>query len=156
MGRGHHPPYHRSVLRPGPRRPARPGQRPTSLGDVRRLTGDYPEAILDLEEALGICRDLGDRPGEARALTSLGDVRRLTEDYPGALRDLEAALGICRDVGDRPGQASALTILGRVRKLTGDYPEAAQDLEEALGICWTSATSQVRPAHLPSWGGCGS
>ena len=52
----------------------RPGQASalTNLGDVRRLTGDYPGAARDLEEALGISRDLGDRLGQANALTTWG------------------------------------------------------------------------------------
>ena len=45
------------------------------LGDVRRLTGDYPAAAQDLEQALGIYRDLGDRLGQANALNDLGVVR---------------------------------------------------------------------------------
>ena len=74
-----------------------------NLGDVQRLTGDYPSAVRALEEALGIYRDLGDRLGEANALLGLGDVRSLTEDYrarpdltgpghlPGARRPLRRA-----------------------------------------------------------------
>jgi tetratricopeptide (TPR) repeat protein len=103
-----------------------------NLGIVRELTGDYPAATRDLNEALGIYRELGDRRGQASALTSLGNVRRLTDQFPAAARDLEEALGICRDLGDRSGQAYALNFLGIVRKLTGDYPEAARDLEESL------------------------
>ena len=45
----------------------------TDLGDVRRLTGDYPAAAQALEQALGIYRDLGDRLGQANALSDLGD-----------------------------------------------------------------------------------
>ena len=104
------------------------------LGVVRRLTGDYPGATRDLEEALGIYHDLGDRRGEASALTELGIVRHLTGDYPGAAEAHEAALGIYRDLGDRRGQAGALTELGLTRRQTGDYPGAAEALEAALGI----------------------
>ena len=71
------------------------------------MTGDWPGAVWDLEEALGISRDLGDRLGQAGAFTNLGNVRRLTGEYPGAARDLEEALGIYRDIGDRRGQANA-------------------------------------------------
>ncbi len=112
----------------------RPGQARalTELGDVRRLTGDYPGAARDLQEALGIYRDLGHQPGQADALTILGAVRWLTGDYPGAVRDLQEALGICRDLGHRPGQADALTDLGAVWRLTGDYPGAVRDLQEAV------------------------
>jgi tetratricopeptide (TPR) repeat protein len=101
---------------------------------VRRMTGDYPAAVRDLGEALGIYRDLGDRLGQANVLRILGDVRQLTGDYPGAVRDLEEALGISGDIGHRLGQAIALKNLGRVRRLTGDYPGAARDLDEAMGI----------------------
>ena len=106
----------------------------TNLGDVRRLTGDYPGAARDLQEALGIYPDLGDPPGQAGALIYLGKARRLTGDYPDAARDLQEALGIYRNLGDRPGQADALTYLGVVRLASGDYPGAARALEEALDI----------------------
>jgi len=107
------------------------------LGVVRRLTGDYPGAARDLEEALGIYRDLGDRLGQANALNDLGVVRYLTgDDYPGAAEVQEEALGIYRDLGDRLGQANALNDLGLTRRQTGDYPGAADaQEEEALGIC---------------------
>jgi tetratricopeptide repeat protein len=44
----------------------------TSLGNVRRLAGDYPGAARAREEALGIYRDLGDRGGEVGPSTRLG------------------------------------------------------------------------------------
>jgi tetratricopeptide (TPR) repeat protein/transcriptional regulator with XRE-family HTH domain len=101
------------------------------LGDVRRLTSDYPAAAQALEQALDIYRDLGDRRGQAGALLYLG---RMTGDYPAAARDLEVALSIHRDLGDRIGQANTLLRLGAVRRAMGDYPAAAQALERALGI----------------------
>ena len=106
----------------------------TDLGDIRRLTGDYPAAAQALEHSLGIYRDLDDRLGQANALTDLGEIRRLTGDYPAAAQPLEQALGIYRDLGDRLGQANALNYLGVVRWTMGDYPSAARDLEQALGI----------------------
>jgi tetratricopeptide (TPR) repeat protein len=105
----------------------------TGLGDMRRLTSDYPAAAHSLDQALGIYRDLGDRLGQARALHGLGDVRRPTGDFPAAAQALEQALGIYRDLGDRLGQANALNGLGVIRLTTGDYPAAAQVLEQALG-----------------------
>ena len=44
----------------------------TNLGIMRRLTGDYPAAARDLEEALGIYRDLDDHPGQTMALNTWG------------------------------------------------------------------------------------
>ena len=106
----------------------------THRGDVRVLTGDFPAAAGDLEEAVGIYRRLGDRHGQATALTLLGSMRQLTGDYPGAARDLEEAVDTYRHLGDRLGEAYALTFLGSTRRMAGDYPGAARDLEEALGV----------------------
>jgi len=104
------------------------------LGDIRRLTGDYPAAAQALEQALGIYCDLGDRRGQANALHYLGYVRMSTGDYPAAAQAQEQALDIYRDLGDRRGQANALHYLGAVWWSTGDYPVAAQALEQALDI----------------------
>jgi tetratricopeptide (TPR) repeat protein/transcriptional regulator with XRE-family HTH domain len=104
------------------------------LGDVRRLTGDYPAAAQVLEQALSIYHDIGDRLGQANALNYLGDVRQLTGDYPAAAQPLEQSLSIYRDLGDRRGQANALGILALVRWGTAEYPAAAQALEQALDI----------------------
>jgi class 3 adenylate cyclase/tetratricopeptide (TPR) repeat protein len=106
----------------------------SDLGDIRRLTGDYPAAAQAQEQALDIYRELGDRHGQANALSDLGDVRCLTGDYPAAAQALEQALDTYRDLGDRHGQANALRYLGDVRRLMDDYPAAAQLLEQALDI----------------------
>ena len=105
------------------------------LGNVRRLTGDYPGAIQAQEEALNIYRDLGNQLGQANALNDLGNVWLHSGDYPGAVGVLQQALGIYQDLGDRRGQANALNDLGNVWLATGDYPGAIQAQEEALGIC---------------------
>jgi len=105
-----------------------------NLGDARRLTGDYPGAIVDLEQALAIYRDLGDRLGQANALSNLGIVRGATGDHLDAAVALEQALAIYRDLGDRLGQANALFNLGARRRITGDLHNAIQDLEQALAI----------------------
>ena len=81
---------------------------------MRRATGDLPGAARNLEEALGLYRDLGDRLGPAGALNCLGGVRRLTGDLPGAARAQEEALGIIRDIGNR---VSALTTLAGLPKI---------------------------------------
>jgi tetratricopeptide (TPR) repeat protein/transcriptional regulator with XRE-family HTH domain len=104
------------------------------LGDVRRLTGDYPAAADALEHALSIYHDLGDRLGQANALLYLGAARRAMGDYPAAADALEHALSIYHDLGDRLGQANAVHDLGVVRLGADDYPAAARTLEQALDI----------------------
>jgi tetratricopeptide (TPR) repeat protein/transcriptional regulator with XRE-family HTH domain len=104
------------------------------LGDIRRLTDDYPAANQAQEQALGIYQDLGDRLGQANALSDLALLGLATDNYPAAAQALQQALGIYQDLGDRLGQAHALSDLGLLRLLTSDYPAAAQVLEQALGI----------------------
>jgi tetratricopeptide (TPR) repeat protein len=106
----------------------------SDLGDVRRLTGDYPAAAQALELALEIYRDLDDPLGQANALNDVGTIRLATDDYPAAAQALKLALEIYRDLDDLLGQATALCNLGMVRWLTGDYPAAAQAQVRALGI----------------------
>ena len=79
------------------------------------MTSDYPAAAQDLNQALAIYRDLGDRLGQANALFDLGLVRWVTGDHRVGVRDLEQALGIYRDLGDRLGQANVLSYLGSGR-----------------------------------------
>jgi tetratricopeptide (TPR) repeat protein/transcriptional regulator with XRE-family HTH domain len=101
-------------------------------GNVRRLTGEHQGAARDLEEALGIYRDLGNPLGQADVLTELGVVR-MASDYADAARDLEEALGIYRDLDNRPGQANVLKDLGVIR-MASDYAGAARDLQEAQAV----------------------
>ena len=125
---------------------AAPSWTPDSCG---WLTGDYPGAATDIEQALSISRDLGDQLGQANALACLGTVRWLTGDYPAAAAALEEALDIARRLGDQLGQANTLNDLAAVRWLTGDYPAAAAALEEGWTSPAVSVTSSARPTLSP-------
>jgi DNA-binding SARP family transcriptional activator len=106
----------------------------TSLGGVRRLTGDLAGAADALSRALEIHHAVGDRHGEATTLAELGTVSLVTGDPAGAGDALSEALEIYRAIGQRHGEATALTELGAVRHLTGDPAGAADALSEALEI----------------------
>jgi len=88
------------------------------------MTGDHPAAVRDLQEALGIYRDLADRPGQARALKPLGSMRQTLGDWPGAARDFQEALGIYRDLGYRHGEVIALNDSGTLSRTRGDLSQA--------------------------------
>ncbi len=105
-----------------------------NLGEMRRMTGDYPAATRQLGTALSLFRDLGDRPGEAYTRNNLGDVRRLTGDYPASIQELEISLGLFRELGSRLGEAKARNYLAYVRRMIGDYPAAIRDLEISLDL----------------------
>src|SRR5262249_13939267 len=46
------------------------------------LTGDYPAAAASQQQALALCRDLGNLEGQAEALSCLGVVQQESGDYP--------------------------------------------------------------------------
>ena len=107
----------------------------TDLGDMQRLTGDYPAAAACSNRALELYRSLGNRLGQAGALTDLSAVQRVTGDYRASAASLGQALELYRDLGDRLGEAGALTYLGLLQRVTGDNPAAAATLAQALELC---------------------
>ena len=105
-----------------------------NLGDVQHLTGDYHDAITNLEQSVLLYRDLDDRRGRANALNNLGLVHYLTDNRANATAALEQSLLLYRDLGDRHGQANALSNLGLVQRQTQHYDRAMANLDHALAI----------------------
>jgi DNA-binding SARP family transcriptional activator/Tfp pilus assembly protein PilF len=103
-------------------------------GAIRSLTGDYPGAVSDLEQALHLYRDLGNTLGQANALTQRGSTRDLVGHYSGAVSDLEQALHLYQELGNTLGQANALTRLGNLQRRTGDLLGAIRGFEQALPL----------------------
>jgi DNA-binding SARP family transcriptional activator len=118
-----------------------------SLGDLRRLAGDYRGAIGALEQARGIYADIGSLLGEANALLCLGEVRRSTGDFPAAASLLEQARDIYADTGGLLGEAGALLVLGTVWQVTGGYSAAVDALERSLEI-YRRAASRLGEAEV--------
>jgi DNA-binding SARP family transcriptional activator/tetratricopeptide (TPR) repeat protein len=128
----------------------RPGQAHalTELGNLRRLTGDYPGAERGLRAALELHREAGDKSGQAGALTELGSTKRISGDYPGADRSLQEAVGLYQEAGDKSGQARALTELGSVRAGFGQYQDAQRRLQQALGLYRETGSKQGQARAL--------
>jgi tetratricopeptide (TPR) repeat protein/transcriptional regulator with XRE-family HTH domain len=107
----------------------------TDLGDLQRLTGDYPAAIASLSLAQELYRNADNGLGEATALTELSVVHRLTGEYQAAIANLTAALQLYRAVASQRGEIVALTELGLSQEATGQYREAAASQGRALDLC---------------------
>jgi tetratricopeptide (TPR) repeat protein len=124
------------------------------LGDVRLATGDYPAAAQVLGQALGICRDIGDRFGQAFPLLHLGVVRRETGDYPAAAQALDEALGIYCDLGDHAGELEVLNEKGTLHRVSGDLAQAQGCHQQALGQARAIAIPLIRAHALAGLGRC--
>jgi tetratricopeptide (TPR) repeat protein/transcriptional regulator with XRE-family HTH domain len=123
------------------------------LGDARNLSGDAQGALLDLQEALLLYREVGDARGQANVLTNLGKVRQSVPDYPGAARDLAEALTLARAAGYPAGQAHALLFLSEVHEHTADLPAALASLHEALAISRDLGSRQLQADVLTDLAG---
>ena len=73
-----------------------------SLGYIHHQLGNRDSSIACYQRALGIFRDLGDRPEEAEALGRLGDVLHGSGDTEAARRAWLDALHIYDEI-DHPG-----------------------------------------------------
>lgn len=88
----------------------------TSLGQYRQavaLLCGSAESCVD-ESAVGIARDMGDRPGEAAALGSLGEAYRFQGRYGLAESTLTESLAIAQDLDNPLYVAAATNSLGTV------------------------------------------
>lgn len=90
--------------------------------------GEYQQALPYCQQALGLLRDLGDRPGEAAILDSLGYIYRRLGDYQHALDHHQQALRLFSELGDRYRQTESQTGLGDTYQAAGN-PQAAWE-------CW--------------------
>lgn len=114
-----------------------PGRADTMLnmGEVARLTGDYPGASSFYQAALTVYQRIGDRGGEADVHSRSGYVAMYTGDLPGAGKHFQTAQGIYRQIGYREGEARALCGLAEIALRSGNHEEGAQLFQAALGAC---------------------
>ena len=106
-----------------------------ALSGISRLeTSPWRAAAQALEEALGICRDIGDRGGEAVALNEAGVLYRVRGDPGRAAEYHRQALNLSREIASLRDEASALAGLGRCALAAGHTTQARALLRQALEI----------------------
>jgi DNA-binding SARP family transcriptional activator len=109
------------------------------LGAAFLSLGNYDEAHVHLQHALGMFRELGDQTGQAEASRDLAALLERQGRYPGALEHAQQALDLFRAAGDQVGEGRALNAVGWFRAQLGDYSGAltccrqALDLQRAVG-----------------------
>jgi tetratricopeptide (TPR) repeat protein len=105
-----------------------------SLGDVSLQLLQFPAAISNLQRALSLFRQLGDRRGEAWGLLGLGNAYSEQRLYEQALAHLEPALELFRALGDRRGQGWALEGLAVLYRNQGRLDESLARFDEGLAL----------------------
>jgi tetratricopeptide (TPR) repeat protein len=97
-------------------------------------SGDVDDAERLYRESLVICREIGDRKGEADALNSLGTIKQNRGDLGEAERLYRESLAICREINDRKREATLLNNLGIIEQNRGDLTGAERLYRESLAI----------------------
>ncbi|MBQ1023793.1 NB-ARC domain-containing protein [Micromonospora sp. C95] len=111
----------------------RPGEAAArqGLGEVERVTGDYPAAIGHYHAARALCAARDDVAGAAHAHRGLGEVALMSGDLPGATRELQLALSGFDAAGDPEGASMVRRILGEVARAAGDNTAAVRHFQAA-------------------------
>ncbi len=101
-----------------------------TLGDVHihGIRGEDESGVRFLEEAIPICREIGDEVGLSEALYHLGYIRLLKGDYPNALALFGESLELARARDDRARVAFDQIFTGIVRMDLGEFGPAQQEL----------------------------
>ncbi|MFF2965060.1 hypothetical protein ACFVT1_40775 [Streptomyces sp. NPDC057963] len=105
----------------------------TNLGTALRA-GGLGDGSDVLEEAVSLCRDIGDKRGEGIALSNLGP-NRLQADAPAeAARMLTRASDLREEVGHAHAQAKALMNLGKAWGVLGFTDRATEAVRGAITL----------------------
>lgn len=102
------------------------------LGSVEMRLSEYARAETLYEESLDICRETGDRTGEAETLNRLGIVLLRQGNLDAAVDRFEESRTIRAELGDEYGESKTLNNLGLVADDRGEMERAREYFEESL------------------------
>lgn len=105
-----------------------------TFADLSIKLGDYATSRRCLEQALAICKDLGDKHGTMRALRGLANTARLQGDFASARTLFEEAALLSRELGEVTNLSLILSGLGSVVFMLGRQEEARRIYQEALEL----------------------
>lgn len=104
------------------------------LGLVQQLTGDYPAAAANHQQALSLYRDLGQRHEQAEVFNNLGEMSSRCAASQQAYHYYNQALTLARQVGAPLEEARALDGIGHSYLHDGHTREGTAHMRQALTI----------------------
>jgi DNA-binding SARP family transcriptional activator len=105
-----------------------------SLAALAEYQGQYAEALACAEQAVGLCRGIGDKAGETELLNWVGWYRAVLGDYPQARELCREALALNTRYGSRHLEGDIWNSLGYTEFHAGDFGEAAACYTRGLSI----------------------
>jgi predicted ATPase/class 3 adenylate cyclase len=114
-----------------------------------RFQSDGGRANALIEQALALCRELGDKPGMADALLFLGRVARLQGDYERSEKLVQESLALFREQQIMWGVIWTLLSLADVALDQGEPAQAQGPIQEALAL-----TESLGDTYGNMWARC--
>jgi tetratricopeptide (TPR) repeat protein len=96
--------------------------------------GDNAAALQMHQQALGVCRTIGNRRCMSDALNNIGIIHKDEANFAAARKVYEQSLALRREIGDRSGEAAGLNNIGVLFYQQGKSAAARKMYEQALGI----------------------
>jgi len=106
----------------------------TSLGEQYLWSGDKPQTLQALSEALCLYKQLSNREGEAEALGHLGELHESSGEHSAAIVELLRALSLQRELNDNTSAAELLEALGNAYAATDHFDDALNAFNESLKL----------------------
>jgi len=119
------------------RRPGRSGALVPGLLGLARVdlaVGNYPAAARELDDALSLARQAGDRPSQSIASALWAELCRLRGDHGRSRALLEAAIDEDQAAGETLAVARGRLFLGRLEQVTGACDTARALFGDALDL----------------------
>jgi len=105
-----------------------------------------------LEQSIEMCREAGDRLGEAHAHLNISGVLSQEGQQAEALSHAQQSLALFRAVGHTPGLTLALNSVGWCHAQLGQYQEALDSCQQALILMRVTGD---RPGQAATWDSLG-
>jgi uncharacterized protein HemY len=101
-------------------------------GDTHRLRDDYERARADLDQALAMFTDIGDRRWAARVRLGLADIHRRHREWSDAETHARASLDFSLEIDDRHAQGRSYRQFGMIVRDRELWADAAGYLERSI------------------------
>lgn len=118
-----------------------------SIGFVRALQGDYPQALDYYNKALNEFKTNSNRIELARVFTLIGNVHYRQGLYDSSLASYRQALTLREEMDDKSGQGDVLAGIGSTLLRQKNYSEALDNFHKALGL-FKSVANQEKTAEV--------
>jgi tetratricopeptide (TPR) repeat protein len=126
----------------------------STMGGANYSMGRYQEAIDQVDRALALARETGNRAKECTTLGNLATIHTNLGQYQQALELYEQAQTIAVEIGDRKNEGGVLGNLAKVYLDLGQTNQAVERYEQALAIAVEIGDLAKRGLWLNNLGEC--